>query len=176
MYRTKTYIAGDWTGDKDLIDKLYEWNENKKLLLSFVDAHEYTQSSDDSLNCSIKESLRERLNISKTFVLIVGKQTKNLKSGSCFLCGSYKGYNGVCNRVHNTDNRSFVDYECEMAIKDFNDELLSRIVVIYNYANVDKDKCPECIRDYGKHINGYYHETGGKDYWNYSEIKDAICY
>lgn len=22
--RTKTYLAGDWTGDKDLIDKLHE--------------------------------------------------------------------------------------------------------------------------------------------------------
>jgi len=25
VYRTKTYIAGDWTGDADAIQKLYEW-------------------------------------------------------------------------------------------------------------------------------------------------------
>lgn len=24
-YRTRTYIAGDWTGDKDAIDQLYKW-------------------------------------------------------------------------------------------------------------------------------------------------------
>ena len=29
MYRTKTYIAGDWTGDKDLIDQLYTWNNSE---------------------------------------------------------------------------------------------------------------------------------------------------
>lgn len=24
-YRTKTYIAGDWTGDKMAIEQLYKW-------------------------------------------------------------------------------------------------------------------------------------------------------
>ena len=63
VYRTKTYIAGDWTGDRDLIDKLNEWNNSKNLLLSFVNVHEVTQSSDSTLNCNIKRSLRKRLNI-----------------------------------------------------------------------------------------------------------------
>lgn len=27
-YRTKTYLAGDWTGDKDAIDKIHEWNDS----------------------------------------------------------------------------------------------------------------------------------------------------
>ena len=26
VYRTKTYIAGEWPGDTDLITKLEEWN------------------------------------------------------------------------------------------------------------------------------------------------------
>ena len=26
-YRTKTYIAGDWTGDKKAIEKLYDWKK-----------------------------------------------------------------------------------------------------------------------------------------------------
>jgi len=39
-YKTKTYIAGDWTGDQDAISKLYEWKNNSKLILDFVDAHE----------------------------------------------------------------------------------------------------------------------------------------
>ena len=25
--KTKTYLAGDWSGDKAAIDKLHEWNE-----------------------------------------------------------------------------------------------------------------------------------------------------
>ena len=76
--RTKTFISGDWTGDQDLISKLKEWNYNNNLGLSFVDVHDLTQSSDDSLYCSIKASLRQRLNISKTFVLIVGKNTTSI--------------------------------------------------------------------------------------------------
>ena len=51
VYRTKTYLAGDWTGDKDLIDKLHEWNNNDNLALSFVDVHELTQSSDTIRLC-----------------------------------------------------------------------------------------------------------------------------
>ena len=68
-YRTKTYIAGDWTGDKDAVDQLYKWNNSNYWGLSFHDAHEITQSADSSRNCSIKASLRARLDISKTFVL-----------------------------------------------------------------------------------------------------------
>ena len=75
VYRTKTYIAGDWTGDSDLIQKLNEWNKNDNLALSFVNVHEVTQSSDSTLNCNIKRNLRKRLKITKTFVLIIVEKT-----------------------------------------------------------------------------------------------------
>ena len=71
VYRTKTYIAADWTGDKGAVEQLHKWNDNKYLTLSFTDAHDLTQSSDSSLNCSIKSSLKKRMDVSKTFVLIV---------------------------------------------------------------------------------------------------------
>ena len=29
-YRTKTYIAADWTGDKNAVDQLYKWKEGRK--------------------------------------------------------------------------------------------------------------------------------------------------
>lgn len=123
--RTKTYLAGDWTGDKDLIDKLHEWNDSERLALNFTDVHSLTSSNDATLNCNIKKSLRQRMNISKTFVLIVGKDTKNLRSGSCATCANYsKGLWGIapyctvsqCNHI---DYRSYVDYECDMALKDY---------------------------------------------------------
>jgi hypothetical protein len=174
MYRTKTYIAADWTGDKDIIEQLYKWNNSNYLLLSFVDAHEFTQSRDTSLPCSIKDSLRERLNISKTFVLIVGEQTKVLRKGSCKYCNSYSSFSNRCMRYQNLDFRSFIEYECEMAIKDFQNGDLSKIVVIYNYANVNKEKCPDCIKNFGKHINAYYYDEE-RPYWNYTAIKNEIC-
>lgn len=173
-YRTKTYIAGDWTGDSDAIQKLYEWKNSNRLTLDFVDAHEYTQAFDEDLLCSIKSSLRRRLNISKTFVLIVGQQTKKLTKGGCQFCKSYNSYNARCCRNYNPDYRSYIEYECEMALKDYRDGLIKKIVVIYNYANVDRTKCPDCLKYVGTHIVMYYKGTDGKEYWNYSEINKEI--
>ena len=64
-YRTCTYIAGDWTGDSSAIEELHKWNESDHWGLSFTDVHSLTQSRDSSQNCSIKSSLRTRMNYSK---------------------------------------------------------------------------------------------------------------
>ena len=168
-YRTRTYIAGDWTGDEDLINQLYKWNDSNYWGLNFIDAHDLTQARDSSLYCSVKRSLAERLDRSKTFVLVVGSQTNSLTKGSCQYCDSYNSRTGSCARGHSVDYRSYVKYECEKAI---NDDL--RIIVIYNYAYVYKDKCPEVLRYKGTHINGYYKGADGNYYWNYQEIKEAI--
>jgi len=164
--RTRTYIAGDWTGDKDLIDKLYEWNNSNYWGLHFIDAHELTQSNDSSKPCSIKKSLSIRLDASKTFVLIVGAGTKNLTKGSCRWCDSY--YNNRCYAGGNVDFRSFVDYECEKAKRD-----ALKIVVIYNSSSVYRDKCPESLRYTGKHLAAYHYDNSIKR-WNYQDIKNAI--
>ncbi len=82
-YRTRTYIAAEWDGDQDAVKQLHKWNDSKYWSLSFTDAHELMQARDGSLNCSIKNSLSTRLDASKTFVLIVGSNTKTVTSGSC---------------------------------------------------------------------------------------------
>lgn len=168
-YRTRTYIAGDWDGDKNLIDKLYEWNKRDNLLLSFSDAHILTQARDSSLPCSIKKSLAERFSGSKTFLLVVGKNTITVTKGSCRYCKSYSSYLGRCNRGHSLDMRSFVQYECEKAVRDH-----LNIIVVYNFDAVKKSYCPDILKNIGKHIRAYYRGTDGKYYWNYPEIRDAI--
>jgi len=167
-YKTRTYIAGDWDGDRDLVDKLYEWNEKDNLALSFSDAHQLTQARDSSLPCSIKKSLSTRLGASKTFLLIVGEHTMSITKGSCQHCSSYSSYWG-CSRKNYTDMRSFVQYECEKAVKDG-----MNIIVVYNFEKVQKSKCPAVLRYEGDHINGYYKGIDGKYYWNYQDIKNAI--
>ena len=94
-YRTRTYIAGDWDHDKDAVDALHRWNDSSRYGLSFSDAHELKQARDTSLNCSIKRSLAERLDVSKTFILIVGEHTKELRAGGCQYCHSYNSYWGT---------------------------------------------------------------------------------
>ena len=79
-YRTRTYIAADWSGDYDAVEQLHKWNSSKYWSLSFTDAHDLMQARDNSLNCSIKASLSKRMDASRTFILIVGNNTKSVRS------------------------------------------------------------------------------------------------
>lgn len=167
-YRTKTYIAADWTGDKDAVDKLYQWKESKHWSLSFTNAHDLTQARDGSLNCSIKTSLGKRLDVSKTFVLIVGENTKTVRSGSCQYCNSYNSWTKSCARGHSVDYRSYIEYECEKAVSDG-----LKIVVLYNAATVNKTKCLDAVKNTGTHTAMCYRKEG-KLYWDYQAVKDAI--
>lgn len=167
-YRTKTYIAGEWDGDRDAIEKLHSWNNSKHLNLSFTDAHDLTQSRDSSLNCSIKSSLAIRFNHSKTFVLIVGNNTKDARSGGCRYCGSYNSSTQACIRGYPVDHRSYIEYECDKAV---NDDL--NIVVLYNAAVVNKSRCPDSLKNTGKHVAMQYLEDGTR-YWDYQAVKKAI--
>ena len=49
MIRTKTYIAADWDHDKDAVEQLYRWKNNRGWSFDFADAHELTQARDSSL-------------------------------------------------------------------------------------------------------------------------------
>ena len=168
-YRTKTYIAGDWTGDSDLIDQLHKWNESEYWGLHFVDAHDYAQARDTSLNCSIKASLRKRLDCSKRFVLVVGPGTSKLRAGSCSYCDDYMAASHDCWRSRSVDLRSYIQYECEYAAHYIDD-----IIVLYNASSILREDCPELLRKTGKHISAYRWNDDGSFSWCYREIKEAF--
>lgn len=167
-YRTKTYLAGDWAGDSDAIAVLKEWNRNNYLTLSFVDVHDFKSARDTSLNCTIKASLKQRMDMSKTFVLIVGNETKTLRAGSCRYCNSLNSYSHYCVRGYSVDYRSYIEYECDLAIKAG-----IRIVVLYNSTVVDKSKCPDSIKYQGVHIPMKCYKNGNLR-WDYESIKKLI--
>ncbi|MCG8796616.1 TIR domain-containing protein [Tenacibaculum finnmarkense] len=167
-YRTKTYLAGEWDGDNNAIEQLHKWNNNNYWSLSFTDAHSITQARDGSLNCSIKSSLATRLDSSKTFVLIVGSNTKTARSGSCQHCNNYSSYFKSCSKGYSIDYKSYIEYECNKAIKDG-----LKIVVLYNAATVNKSKCPDIIKNLGTHKAMCYYKDGTY-YWDYNTVKNAI--
>lgn len=173
-YRTRTYIAGDWTGDIDAINQLKKWNDSQYWNLSFTDAHEEIQARDSSLNCSIKRSLKERLDMSKTFILIVGKNTKDLTAGGCRYCDSYNSWGGYCARRNSVDHRSYIEYECEKAYEAYRRGEM-KIVVLYNSTYVDKSKCPDILRYTGNHAPMLSGSLYGKS-WDYYSVKRAIDY
>lgn len=167
-YRTRTYIAADWDHDKTAVDQLYSWKANGRLSLDFHDAHELTQARDTSLTCSIRSSLRTRMDASKTFVLIVGSGTNSITKGGCQYCNSYNSWTGACARGYYVDTRSFIKYECDKAI-----EAGINIIVLYNSTCVDRSKCPEAVRYKGQHVP-MKKWLGSLTCWDYDAVKKAF--
>ena len=171
-YRTRLYLAAEWDGDRDLIDQIHKWKDSDFYSLDFSDAHDLTQCRDSSLACTIKSSLSTRMSGSKIFLLIVGANTNTVTKGSCQYC-DYRTQYGICaKKLISMDTRSFIQYECEKAAKDG-----LKIIVLYNYANVDRSKCPEAVRYRGEHLAAYHLDYSGyalRKVWNYQSIKNAI--
>lgn len=118
VYRNKTYVAFD--GDSDIRSYwlMKAWEQNDSTNFNFYDAHELRQARDTSTEDTIKRSLRERMNNSNVFVLLVGYNTKNL----------YK----------------FVRWEIELALS----MNLPIIVVNLNQQRSHDDRlCPPILRD-----------------------------
>ncbi len=171
-YRTKTYVAGAWDEDYDAIEKLYEWNENDYFSLEFSNVHDFQQSRDGSLYCSIKKSLSERMDRCKVFVLIVGTKTNKITKGACYNCRYYY-YNHyyqdfACLRGGSISNKSYIEFECDRAKKDYLNGKI-KILVLYNSSYVYKDRCPDSIREIAEHVAM---KTDGK--WNYLKVKIAF--
>ena len=169
IYKTRTYIAGDWDNDKDAVDQLHKWNDSNHWSLSFTDAHDLTSSRDSSLNCTIKSSLKTRMNASKTFVLIVGNHTASVTAGGCQLCGSYNSYAKYCAKGYRVDYRSIIKFECDKAI-----EAGITIIVLYKATQIDRSKCPDAIRYLGTHATMICKGNDGKYSWDYQSVKKAF--
>ena len=169
-YRTKTYIAGDWTGDKSAIEQLYKWKDSKYWSLSFVDAHDLQQAKDSSLNCTIKKSLGTRMDVSKAFVLIVGDNTTSLRAGRCsyFIYYSKSPYTR-CTLGYGLSEKSYIEYECDKAIRDG-----LKIVVLYNKTYNAKSLCPAALRDVGTHAPMKKRDASGNVVWDYESVRKAI--
>lgn len=167
-YRTKTYIAADWTGDQDAINQLYKWNESDHWGLHFVDAHELTQARDSSINCNIKKSLKTRLDASKKFILIVGEKTNTVTSGSCQHCYNYSSKNHTCTKGYAVDLRSYIKYECDIAVRDGID-----IVVLYNSTRINKYNCIDAVKNIGMHFPMKKYVNRIQE-WDYQAVKKAL--
>jgi len=172
VYRTRTYIAADWESDLSAVDQLKKWNESEYWSLTFTDAHKLTIARDDSLYCSIKKSIKNRLNASKRFVLIVGEKTKTLTAGGCQYCNSYNGYTKSCAHGNSVDYRSYIEYECDEAVKA-NSEGQMSIIVLYYGIRINKAKCPQSVRAFTNQATML--ELKGEILsWDYQSVKKAL--
>lgn len=115
-YRNKTYVAFD--GDKDIkyYNLMKAWKQNDNTEFNFFDAHDINNANDSSQEETIKRKLRERMDNSKVFVLLIGESTKYLTK--------------------------FVKWEIELAIK----KELPIICVNINGSRKKDERCPATLQ------------------------------
>jgi len=77
-YRNKTYVAFDADNDIKYYRIMTAWKENDNIDFDFHNAHDLNNLMNTSSEETIKRKLRERLNNTKSFILLVGEHTKNL--------------------------------------------------------------------------------------------------
>ncbi|MCZ0932793.1 MAG: TIR domain-containing protein [Oligoflexia bacterium] len=117
-YKNKVFVSFD--GDKDIhyYRLMCAWKQNDYSPFNFHDAHDLNSARDTSTEETIKRRLRERLNNTKIFVLLVGESTKYLQK--------------------------FVHWEIEQALSLG----LPIIVVNLNgLRSMDSSLCPAIVRD-----------------------------
>lgn len=117
-YRNKTYVAFDADSDIRYYRLMTAWKQSDKSDFNFNNAHDLINIWQHSSEETIKRNLRERMNNSKIFILLVGEKTKYL----------YK----------------YVKWEIEQAIKL---DLPIIVVNLNGKRSMDNDKCPAVLRD-----------------------------
>ena len=81
MARTKVYTAFDGDTDLAYYRTLQMWSANSNINFNLNDAHDVNYARDDSLPESIINQLRDRLDLSKSMILIIGEKTKSNRRG-----------------------------------------------------------------------------------------------
>lgn len=77
-YRNKTYVCFDGDNDIRYYNLMKAWKQNDNTEFNFFDAHDLNTARDSSQERTIKLKLKERLNNTKLFVILLGEHTKNL--------------------------------------------------------------------------------------------------
>jgi len=117
-YRNKTYVSFDADNDIHYYRLMQAWKQSDNTNFNFYDAHELNRLLPTSSEETMKRKLRERLLNSKTFIVLVGKQTRYL----------FK----------------FVRWEMEQALKL---DIPIIAVNLNGKRKMDSDRCPPIIRD-----------------------------
>ena len=117
-YRNKTYVCLDYDSDSRYYNLMKAWKQSDNTNFNFFDAHEINNLMAYSSETTIKTKLRERLNNSKIFILLVGESTKHL----------YK----------------YVRWEIEQALK-LNLPII--VVNINSNKGCDNNLCPAIVRN-----------------------------
>ncbi|MDV4861512.1 TIR domain-containing protein [Enterococcus faecium] len=125
-YRNKTYVAFDGDNDIRYYWMMKAWKQKDNTTFNFYNAHDLNSARDTSKEESIKRQLRERMNNSKVFVLLIGKNTRYLRKfvkweiesairlGLPIICVNLNGNrmkDDMCPPILNNELAIFIPYE-----------------------------------------------------------------
>jgi hypothetical protein len=119
-YRNKTYVAFDGDSDIRYYNMMKAWKQNDNTDFNFYNAHDLNNALDTSTEETIKRRLRERMENSKVFVLLVGEHTKNLR-------------------------RPYIRYEIDHAINYYKIPII--VVNLNGLKKCDSSLCPPAARE-----------------------------
>lgn len=143
----KIYITADWEQDQSVVNQIEQWNQiqDEKYLIS--KDLDLLDDMEGEWSCFAKASLKQAIQETDVFLLVVGEETLSVKEGSCLFCENYRKFSGNCAHGRITDKKGFLEFQCAVA-----KELNKKIVVLYTMDFVDKSKCPQVIREIGQHM------------------------
>ena len=75
------------------------------------------------------------MDMCKLFILIVGEKTNSVKEGYCIFCKNYRSWSTCCSSSKLQSNKSFIDFECDRAKRDYYNGKI-KILVLYNSSSL----------------------------------------
>ena len=187
----RVYISADYApenGDRDVVNLLHYWSENKLYKINFVDTAEVVSGSvsqnSDCRACDLKKEFNQQINASSSVIFIVGDKTSSRIAGSSCKrmetnygdcqCAPYKqNTNGIkCCKypyVYSTmpdsdigeiNEYSYIQHEFEQARRK-----RKNIIILYNSLRKEKQWIPYYMKDY---------ENLAEPFWIYNEFGEKV--
>ncbi len=201
--RKNVYISADYSesdGDRDVVDVLHKWGEDKLHKVNYVDTAEVVSGSvsenPDCRACDLKAEFNSQINASSAVIFIIGDKTASRKAGSsCQRCNNndsisctpYKQNSkgavtckikgelitpGEGEDIGEINSYSYLEHEFRQAKKKG-----KKIIVVYN--SLYKQSCwlPDYMSDYADSAHPFWkHNDKGEKVGDYDFIKQALGY
>lgn len=200
MSEMRVYISADYSensGDRDVVNTLNKWSEDKLHKVSFVDMAKVVSGSvskdPDCRPCDLKKEFNAQINASSSVIIVIGDKTAIREAGSSCKraqgsvfpsCTPYKqNTNGTefckilylspaTNDVGEINTYSYIRHEFEQAkLKKKN------IIVVYNSLRKEATWLPWYMKKFEDVAQPFWvYNDFGEKVGNYDFIKKALGY
>lgn len=199
--RKRVYISADYSstdGDRNVIDVLHRWSDNRHLIVDYVDTAQVVSgsvSSDpDCRPCDLKSEFNDQINASSAVIFVIGDKTANRTAGSSCqragkqsicTCTPYKQnangtkwckysitYSASGQNIGTINGFSYLKHEFLQAEKRE-----KNIIIVYNSLNKQASWLPSYMSGYEDQAQPFWvRNAAGNVVGDYSFIKKALGY